>query len=503
MRSRTLTVLLALLAWAVIGSPSLWASEFDAELSWTPSGEFAPLGEGDDPEREWLRLRQEAVDRGFRLGVDNLRVGGERMFGKGFRLRSDVRWQFDRGFEGAFDAVIPLYGDATQAVFVQPGAILWDGLDSRRRLDVNVGMMWRRYLNSARTSAGGLGAFYDRNMDFGTHRLGLSADYQYDFLFASANGYYGLGGWGKGRRGYEERPLSGADMNVEAKLLRNVSVSATGSIWDDPDSSSALTGASADAKWTFIDGVALVGGYEVNPGDLDDSFNVGVEASWPPSASGGGGAFDGGGGEIDLFRFAEREKRVLYAERRTDAGLASPSLGAGGGQGIVSWLAPSGAIPTFTLPAQNWPAGANAIHVIARQTNPPRQAGGVVGTSAVSAASEGQQTSPAPVAGLDADAQSFVAAISPIAGQPLVVELRDPDAPPADNDKFHLSNETSGTLYQFTFALLRLEVASFGDSGRRGSSRSEDREKPIQQSLHVDSPRKGDGVESVDVGRRD
>ena len=101
-----------------------------------------------------------------------------------FQFLSTLAWQSgddEGGILGELDLVVPLYGmrnagGADQyGFFLQPGLVSWEADNGDRRLDVNVGLVYRQRIRER--IALGAAVFYDHNIDSDLKRIGASCRY--------------------------------------------------------------------------------------------------------------------------------------------------------------------------------------------------------------------------------------------------------------------------------------------------------------------------------------
>ncbi|MCY4053456.1 MAG: inverse autotransporter beta domain-containing protein, partial [Hyphomicrobiales bacterium] len=272
--------------------------------------------------------RQSLRNTASRMLVDTIedavRSGGIALFEDRFRLDSSISWVLDESVHGEIDAVFPVwgeeYGDGTgSALFMQPGVVIWNGLEGAERVDANFGLVLRTHLDKDTAVGGSL--FFDYDFRRGHRRLGVGVDAQSGVLQANVNYYHPLSDWRKGREGFEEQALQGADFRLGLALDR-VRLDGSLGVWRfegereqarrDWHTSHQFTG-----EYRVFPGVFLQGGYEHHNTDdsLGSRWNAGLAFRF--SLPGFEGS-DSGGGRVavpDLWRLVEREKRVLYEER--------------------------------------------------------------------------------------------------------------------------------------------------------------------------------------------
>ena len=302
--------------------------------------------------------------------LPHMLLGGHWLTEK-FQFLSTLAWQTgdDKGgILGELDLVVPLYGtrDTSETdqtgLFVQPGLVSWEADNGDRRLDVNVGLAYRQLIRER--IAIGASVFYDHNIDSDLKRIGAGVDIVSPYTYLAVNYYEPLNGWRTGERlGYEERALRGVDINVEQALWDSHWVlAASGGYWKGYDADERKgewqPAGSVGIRYYPLDYLSLYADYAYHHENVDtDRFAAGVEFSYPGKQRGVSE------NEVDLWRPASREKRILYAERKkrviptnTDTGtptltLASDPTDTAGG-GIISLLITSdiAIAGTLTLP---------------------------------------------------------------------------------------------------------------------------------------------------------
>lgn len=250
-----------------------------------------------------------------------LRQGGLAMFGEGFQLDSSLNYVFGEGennITGEVDFAIPLLGGGRQAVFMQPGAVFWTGLDDEERIDGNIGLVYR-----ARTLAGdlvtGISVFYDHDFQIGHSRVSGGINFQSGWFRKSLNYYHPLSETEDGREGYVEDALQGADIrfafeNETAHIGGNVGY------WkfqgeDDVEDEWKLS-YGVDAGVQFFPGIFLEVGWERHDDEvsLDERWNAGLSFRFSLPKF-GGTSYGGGEVSTNLHKIVNREKRILYEER--------------------------------------------------------------------------------------------------------------------------------------------------------------------------------------------
>ena len=260
-------------------------------------------------------------ETGSRLVVetieDALRVGGLALLGEGFQLDSSLNWVSGETIEGEIDVVVPLWSRGGHVVFTQPGMVFWPGIEEQGRADGNFGVVYRTPVGF--NAVGGASVFYDHDFLVGHSRISLGADIQRGYLHGSANYYQPLGDEEEGRTGYMESALRGMDARLVYER-RRMRVSGNLGYWEyegigggegDWELSYGL-----DAGIRIRKGVFVEAGYEKHEdASIEDRFNLGVALKF--SLPGFEGASYGDGSRsANLYKIVEREKRILYEEKR-------------------------------------------------------------------------------------------------------------------------------------------------------------------------------------------
>ena len=236
--------------------------------------------------------------------------------------------------------------------FLQPGLVSWEADNGDRRLDVNVGLVYRQRIRER--IAVGAAVFYDHNIDSDLKRIGAAADWVSPYTYVAVNYYEPLSGWRTGERlGYEERALRGVDINIEQALLDSGWVlEASGGYWKGYDADKRQgewqPSGSVGVRYYPLDYLSVYADYAYHHKDVDtERFAAGVEFSYP-------GKYRGvSENEIDLWRPVKREKRILYAERKTipTLTLTTDPAGVTAGNTISLLITSDRAVPgTLTLP---------------------------------------------------------------------------------------------------------------------------------------------------------
>ncbi len=248
---------------------------------------------------------------------DALRQGGLALFEEGFQFESSLNWIFGESIEGEVDVVVPLWSEGGQALFVQPGAVFWTGLAEEERIDGNFGAVYRTELFDS--FIGGGSVFYDYDFQYGHSRLGAGVDLQSGLFQAGFNYYHPLDEWDEGRTDYEEQALRGVDFRIalEREVMR---LGANLSYWrfegEEDEKGDWKPSYGFDAGIRIVPGVFLEGGWEGHDEtvSLDQRWNAGLAFRFSlPDFK--GASYGEGGLSSNLWKFVEREKRILYEER--------------------------------------------------------------------------------------------------------------------------------------------------------------------------------------------
>ncbi|MCY4052698.1 MAG: inverse autotransporter beta domain-containing protein [Hyphomicrobiales bacterium] len=304
-----------------------------ANAGFTPRNRFDSDGATsslDEPERrdyaECARqsLRNSSSRALIETIEDGVRHGGVALLGERFRLDSSVSWVWGENVRGELDAVIPVWGkeysDGTgSALFIQPGAALWNGLEGDERVDANLGMVYRSHLN-AETVAGG-SFFYDHDFKNGHNRLGAGVDVQSGVMHLSANYYHPISDWRESRENHEEQALQGVDFSL-GLALDKVRLSGTLGVWRfegdlEQDKNDWRPSIDVEGGYQVLPGVFLEGGYEHHDGknSLDSRWRAGLAFRFSLPSLEGATVKSKSMAEPNLWQTARREKRILYEER--------------------------------------------------------------------------------------------------------------------------------------------------------------------------------------------
>ena len=248
---------------------------------------------------------------------DALRQGGLALFEEGFQFESSLNWVFGESIEGEVDAVVPLWSADGYALFAQPGVVFWTGLAEEERIDGNFGAVYRTELFDS--FIGGGSVFYDYDFQYGHSRLGAGVDLQSGLFQAGFNYYHPLDEWDEGRTDYEEQALRGVDFRIalEREVMR---LGANLSYWrfegEEDEKGDWKPSYGFDAGIRIVPGVFLEGGWEGHDEtvSLDQRWNAGLAFRFSlPDFK--GASYGEGGLSSNLWKFVEREKRILYEER--------------------------------------------------------------------------------------------------------------------------------------------------------------------------------------------
>ncbi len=250
-----------------------------------------------------------------------LALGGEQ---SGLRLDSSLRWDVREGVQGGLDVFVPFFGDADSTWFLQPGFLLWPGLDGERRHDLNIGGGYRRRVGDG--VAGG-GVFYDHNVDSTLQRLGLSLDFRSGRGYGALNVYYSLTDWedsGEAPGQREEHALGGLDLQLHYALTDALEVHGSLGMWEHYEEGSGehkglRPGGSFGVDYELLPGLSFGGSYEIADALGKDRYELGLRFVWPAQSR-----LRAEGGVADLYSVVKREKRILYARRdtgETDCGV--------------------------------------------------------------------------------------------------------------------------------------------------------------------------------------
>ncbi|MCY4037889.1 MAG: inverse autotransporter beta domain-containing protein [Hyphomicrobiales bacterium] len=246
-----------------------------------------------------------------------LRWGGFKLFDERFQLDSSLGWVFGETIEGEVDAVIPLWGKGKQAVFVQPGAVFWTGLEEAERIDGNFGVVYRAVM--ADDVIGGASVFYDHDFEIGHQRIGIGVDVQRSGFHGAFNYYHPISDTQDGREGYIEDALQGMDVSlaIESHLTR---VGGNVGYWkfqgDEETRDEWKLSFGLDAGLRIIPGVFLEGSLQNHDDDVSLGRRASVGLAFRFSLPGLKGKSYGDSGRVlNLYKPVPREKRIIYEER--------------------------------------------------------------------------------------------------------------------------------------------------------------------------------------------
>ena len=255
---------------------------------------------------------------------DAVQQGGSTLLDNRFRLDSSVSWLWGEGARGELDAIVPLWDEEYRlgtgsALFMQPGFILWKGLENANRIDANLGLVFRSHVNVDTVMGGSF--FYDHDFKRGHRRVAFGADVQSGNVHAAINYYHPISEWLAGRDVYEEQALRGADFRL-GFVLDRVRLDGSLGIWrfeseSEQERDNWHASFEADAGFRVLPGVFLEGGYERhNTGSsLGSRWNAGLAFRFSLPGLEGATGQNGSMSAPDLWQMVKREKRILYEER--------------------------------------------------------------------------------------------------------------------------------------------------------------------------------------------
>ena len=283
--------------------------------------------------------RQALRNTGSRIIVDTiedvLHQGGLAVFEEGFRLDSSLNWVFGSSVQGEVDVVLPIWSSGRpegegNALFLQPGAVFWQGLGEEVRTDANLGLVYRSNLASGLVAGGSI--FYDHGFRRGHSRLGIGADVQSGMFHGAFNYYHPLTDQLEGREDnaipYFERTLRGLDVHLAYRRDR-LHLGGSLGYWrfegEDGSQTQWHPSYEFDAGFRVLPGVFVEGRYEHHEDEesLGPRWSAGMSFEFSlPNLDGATGA---GGWQLpdpDLWRAVEREKRILYEEYERGPGVS-------------------------------------------------------------------------------------------------------------------------------------------------------------------------------------
>ncbi len=247
-----------------------------------------------------------------------MRWGGTELFDERFQFDSSVNWDFSEGLEGELDALIPLWERNGHAVFTQTGIVFWSGIEEEKRIDANLGAVYRTEVFDG--IIGGVNLFYDHDLEIGHSRLGFGVDAQKDSFYGAFNYYLPLSDTQDGREGYVEDALEGMDaiLGIESEAVRF-----SGNIGYWTYQGDENTEDEMEFSYGIDGGIRIFPGFFLE-GSLqqhDDasigrraSVGVAVRFSLPDLT---GKSYGDNGKVSNLYKFVDRERRILYEERVT------------------------------------------------------------------------------------------------------------------------------------------------------------------------------------------
>ena len=266
-----------------------------------------------------LNLRETGSKIVMETMEDAIRQGGLALFDESFQFDSSWNWVFGETIEGEVDAVVPLWSKDGHVVFTQPGLIFWPGIEEENRINGNLGVVYRTSLaNTIGINAiGGASFFYDHDFQAGHSRISVGADIQRGYFQGSANYYQPLSDEEEGRTGYIEEAIRGMDARFVYER-RKIRLGGNLGYWryggDFTEESSWELSYGLDAGIQVLNGIFIEGGYEKHDdASIDDRLNLGVAFRFSlPNFK--GHSYGDGSVSSNLYRMADREKRILYEE---------------------------------------------------------------------------------------------------------------------------------------------------------------------------------------------
>ena len=199
------------------------------------------------------RLAKTILGHGFIVGQEHL--------GKEAKYFGRMGWDYEDGFRGELDTIVPLTtspasaqtlrppGQLSRALFLQTGVTTWRD-DGTHRADARMGVIYRFGLSDD-LKAGVVGAMTFLQEDLRTnHRRWVTGlDYLTRRLSGSFHYYLPMTDWRINRDGLEQRPLAGMKLDFWARLLPNVHARTSFSRWETGDGQRWDTGNSLAVTW--------------------------------------------------------------------------------------------------------------------------------------------------------------------------------------------------------------------------------------------------------------
>ena len=261
-------------------------------------------------------------ESGSQIVVDTienaLRWGGFKLFDERFQFDSSVNWVFSESLEGELDALIPAWDRNGHVIFVQPGIVFWSGIEDEKRIDGNLGAVYRTEVFDG--IIGGVNLFYDNDFKMGHSRISVGVDAQKDNFYGAFNYYVPLTDTQDGRDGYVEDALEGMDVILG---IENEAVRFSGNVGYWTYQGDENTEDEMEFSYGIDGGIRIFPGFFLE-GSLqqhDDasigsraSVGVAVRFSLPDLT---GKSYGDNGGVSNLYKFVERERRILYEERES------------------------------------------------------------------------------------------------------------------------------------------------------------------------------------------
>lgn len=263
---------------------------------------------------------------------------GQELLGKEARYFGRMGWDYEEGFRGELDTIVPLTtspasaqvlrlpGRLSRALFLQAGVTTWRD-DGTHRADARMGVIYRFGLSDG-LKAGVVGAMTFLQEDLRTnHRRWVTGlDYLTRRLSGSFHYYLPMTDWRINRNGLEQRPLAGMKLDFRARLLPNVHARTSFSRWEISDGQRWDTESSLAVAWhpspwfrvfgrygwerddgdEMVGGIAAtisLGGAKRRYGRLtglvrmaDEGEKTGLDALWRPAEA------------LEPIRYAERSR---------------------------------------------------------------------------------------------------------------------------------------------------------------------------------------------------
>ena len=272
-----------------------------------------------------LNLRETGSQIVVETMENALRQGGLALLGEGFQLDSSLSYHSgdNEGIEGDLDVVVPLWNGGRHVIFTQPGFVFWKGLEGEKRIDGNLGIVYRAELT--RNLIAGASVFYDHDFQIGHSRVSGGIDLQSGFFRFGANYYHPLSEVEYGREGFVEEALSGMDARLvfEREVVR---LGSTIGYWEYDGGEEVedewKTSFGLDFGVRILPGVFAEASWERHKDNivLDERIFAGLAFKFSlPNFE--GASYVDGSMSANLYKIVDREKRILYEER-----IAGPTV---------------------------------------------------------------------------------------------------------------------------------------------------------------------------------